>query len=67
MDINNEIEIIEKNLLDSMKVSPRYITFRCNYCGKVWGVNVEGNSNYKLKIHDLACRDCLIKKNKKNN
>lgn len=62
MMIDEEIEIIEQDWLDCMKVSPRYITFRCNHCGKVWGVNVELSVNHKLKIHDLSCRECSIKK-----
>lgn len=61
MNIENEIDVIEQDLLDCMRVSPRYVTLRCNQCGKVWGVNVERSEKHKLKIHDLTCRECSMK------
>jgi DNA-directed RNA polymerase subunit RPC12/RpoP len=61
MTIEKEIRVVEQEWLDCMKVSPQYITFRCDQCGKVWGVNVDCNENQKLKIHDLTCRDCSMK------
>lgn len=42
---NNAIDVVDQNVLHKLSIYPRYITFRCERCGNIWGVNVEGREN----------------------
>jgi hypothetical protein len=53
-----EIEIVSKEELSRANIFPRYVTFKCEKCGNVWGVNTEWSENHTLTKKDLVCRKC---------